>query len=103
MLSIFDMLHFMLTVALGLCFAGIGFQFGFLWGVLTFIIIGTASFFVMGYGTVKFVLFLYKRYSLKSRIGYEVGLYLLNHIKEGYLEDEKRRIRRELELTQEMN
>ena len=94
------MLHLMLSVALGLCVAGIGFQFGFLWGVLTFLIIGTASFFVIAYGTLKFVLFLYKRYSLKSRIGYEIGLYLLNHIKEGELEQE---IRRELGLTQKMN
>ncbi|EDN69503.1 membrane protein [Beggiatoa sp. PS] len=81
--SIFQMLHYMITLGLGFQAAGfIGFQFGVFWALLAFIATEILAFFVIGYGIAAFVLFLSQRYSPNSRIGYEITCYILVHFKE---------------------
>lgn len=73
----------MLTVGLGLqSSVWIVFRYGFLWGILAFIVMEAVLFFVIGYGISMFVLFLYQRYSPDSRIGFEAHCYILTHFKE---------------------
>jgi hypothetical protein len=81
--TIFQMLHYLIALGLGFQAAGfIGFQFGIFWGLLAFLVTGILAFFVVGYGMTALVLFLYRRYSPNSRIGYDAACYVLAHFKE---------------------
>jgi hypothetical protein len=80
--TLFDLFHLVLTLVVAIHAAIItGTAFGGWFGLLAFVISAVVTFVVLAYVIGAFVLFLHRRYSPQSRIGYEAACYVLSHFK----------------------